>query len=263
MFNYNLTQWILLFYIYCFLGWCVESTIVSVRERRFINRGFLNGPFLPIYGTGAILILFVSLPLIDNPILVYLAGLVSTTILEYFTGWFMESLFKIKYWDYTEDKFNYKGRICLVSSLFWGVLTLLVVYIIHVPISNIIVHIDHNITVVLSILSSILFLIDLGYSTYNVLTLNKFLSFITSIKDEMNSLSIQIKEKASSISPPELKTLKERSKDLKAQYDKLTSKLKHSHIQLIISYPSATSKKFNDAFKILKSKIENTFSKRK
>ena len=115
MYTYNLFQWILLFYIYCFLGWCVESTIVSTREKRFINRGFLKGPFLPIYGTGTILILFVSLPLIDHPILVYIAGLISTTILEYFTGWLMETLFKIKYWDYTDDKFNYKGRICLVN----------------------------------------------------------------------------------------------------------------------------------------------------
>ena len=69
MYTYNLFQWILLFFIYCFLGWCVESTIVSTREKRFINRGFLKGPFLPIYGTGTILILFVSLPLINHPIL--------------------------------------------------------------------------------------------------------------------------------------------------------------------------------------------------
>ena len=260
MYTYNLFQWILLFYIYCFLGWCVESTIVSTRERRFINRGFLKGPMLPIYGTGTILILFVSLPLKEYPILVYIAGLISTTILEYFTGWLMETIFKIKYWDYTDDKFNYKGRICLVSSLFWGVLTLFAVYVIHNPISNFVTNLSDITTITISVIASILFVSDVIYSAYNVLDLNKILGFMTGIKKEMENLSSQIKEKAPST---DLSAIKEKLSSLKLEYDKYASKVNFFHKQIIKSYPSASSKKFNEAFKFLKDKIENAFYKKR
>lgn len=260
MYTYNLFQWILLFYTYCFLGWCVESTIVSTREKRFINRGFLKGPMLPIYGTGAILILFSSLPLKKYPILVYIAGLISTTILEYFTGWLMETIFKIKYWDYTDDKFNYKGRICLVSSLFWGVLTLFAVYVIHTPISNFVTSLSNITTIIISIITSIIFVSDVIYSTYNVLGLNKLLGFMTGIKKEMENLSSQTKEKTP---PTDSSTTKEKLSLLKLEYDKYSSKVNFFHKQIIKSYPSASSKKFNDAFKALKNKIENTFYKKR
>ena len=262
MYTYNLFQWILLFFIYCFLGWCVESTIVSTREKRFINRGFLKGPFLPIYGTGTILILFVSLPLINHPILVYIAGLISTTILEYFTGWLMETIFKIKYWDYTDDKFNYKGRICLVSSLFWGVLTLFVVYIIHAPISNLISNLGNTTIIVLSIIASIIFIFDFVYSTYNVLDLNRILKFMTKIREEMETLSNQIKEKTSSLSSTDLSLIKEKLSSLKVEYDKYAEKVNFFHKQIIKAYPSASSKKFNEASKVLKDKIGNTFRRK-
>ncbi|MDU1309167.1 putative ABC transporter permease [Clostridium sp.] len=225
MYTYNLFQWILLFFIYCFLGWCVESTIVSTREKRFINRGFLKGPFLPIYGTGTILI-------------------------------------KIKYWDYTDDKFNYKGRICLVSSLFWGVLTLFVVYIIHAPISNLISNLGNTTIIVLSIIASIIFIFDFVYSTYNVLDLNRILKFMTKIREEMETLSNQIKEKTSSLSSTDLSLIKEKLSSLKVEYDKYAEKVNFFHKQIIKAYPSASSKKFNEAFKVLKDKIGNTFRRK-
>lgn len=257
MSSYTLSQWILLFYIYCFLGWVVESTIVSVRQRRFVNRGFLNGPFLPIYGTGTILILLVAFPLKSYPLLVYIVGLVSTTILEYFTGLMMETVFKIKYWDYSEDKFNYKGRICLESSLFWGVLTLFVIYVINKPINYFVLSLDPYFVKIISIISSIFFIGDSLYSAYNVLNLNRLLAFITKIKVELESLSSQVKEKASSISTPELKTLKTSITNLLKEYDAYTTKIKFSHKQLIKAYPSAKSKKFYDTFKELKAKVED------
>lgn len=260
MYSYNLFQWILMFYIYCFLGWCVESTIVSVKQKRFINRGFLKGPFLPIYGTGTILILFVSLPLIDYPLLVYIAGLISTTILEYFTGWLMETIFKIKYWDYSNDKFNYKGRICLVSSLFWGVLTLFVIYVIHSPISNFVTHLGNTTTIVLSVVSSTLFIADVIYSTYNVLDLNRILKFRTKIKNDIESLNTQIKEKNSS---NDLSLSNKQLSSLKFEYDKYNDKVNFFHKHIIKSYPSASSKNFNEEFKGLKERIESTFKKNK
>ena len=85
----------------------------------------MRGPFLPLYGSGAIMMLVVSMPFQDNLVLVYIAGCIGATVLEYVTGVTMEALFKVRYWDYSKNKFNFQGHICLGSSLAWGGLTIL------------------------------------------------------------------------------------------------------------------------------------------
>lgn len=91
---YTTGQWVLLFFFYCFCGWVWESCYVSICQSRWVNRGFLNGPLLPIYGFGAIIILFATLPVEDNLYLVWLFGMLAATALEYVTGAAMEALFK-------------------------------------------------------------------------------------------------------------------------------------------------------------------------
>lgn len=136
VFTYNATDWVLFFFIYSFLGWVFESTYVSLCKGRPVNRGFLRGPILPLYGSGAVLMLFVSIPVEYSLVLVYLAGCVAATALEYVTGVCMEAIFKVRYWDYSNKKFNFQGQICLSSTLAWGGLTILLVYGIHRPISE-------------------------------------------------------------------------------------------------------------------------------
>ena len=97
MYEYTWYQWLTFFFIYCFFGWIFESTYVSAKTGHFVNRGFLRLPLLPLYGTGAVMMLWVSLPVKDNLFLVYLAGVIAATILEYVTGWGMEKLFKMKF----------------------------------------------------------------------------------------------------------------------------------------------------------------------
>ena len=126
MFDYTLYEWLLFFFFYCFFGWCFESTYVSICQKRLTNRGFMRGPFLPLYGTGAIMMLVVSKPFERYVPLVYLAGCVGATGLEYVTGVAMEALFAVRYWDYSHKRFNYKGHICLSSTLAWGALTVMV-----------------------------------------------------------------------------------------------------------------------------------------
>ena len=134
MYNYSIAQWLLVFYIYCFLGWIFESVVVSVQQKRLVNRGFLRGPMLPIYGFGATIMLHVALPLAGHPVQIYFAGLVVATAFEYVVGVLMESIFKVKYWDYSEHRFQFQGRICLQSSLAWGVLSVLLMYVLHPPV---------------------------------------------------------------------------------------------------------------------------------
>ena len=129
--QYTTQQWLLYFYVYCFLGWIFESCYVSFRKKQWVNRGFLHGPFLPIYGSGAVMMLFVSEPFKDNLILTYFAGVVGATLLELVTGAAMEALLKVRYWDYSNQKFNYKGYICLSASVAWGFLTILMNEVFH------------------------------------------------------------------------------------------------------------------------------------
>ncbi|MBR3508208.1 MAG: hypothetical protein IKO03_05505 [Lachnospiraceae bacterium] len=131
MYHYSVTQWVFFFYFYCFFGWCFESTYVSVKTRKLTNRGFMHGPFLPLYGSGAIMLLLVSMPFQDNMFLTYVAGCIGATILEYVTGVTMEALFKVRYWDYSKQKFNFQGHICLKSTLAWGGLTILMTGWVH------------------------------------------------------------------------------------------------------------------------------------
>ena len=136
MYVYTPGQWALLFFFYCFCGWVWESCYVSAKQRHWVNRGFLHGPLLPIYGSGAIIILFATLPVADNFWLVYFLGMLAATALEYVVGAVMEQLFKVRYWDYTKQPFNLHGYICLTSSIAWGFFSDLLIYVIHPPIDK-------------------------------------------------------------------------------------------------------------------------------
>jgi len=138
---YTSVQWVLFFFFYCFCGWIWESCYVSAKQRHWVNRGFLHGPLLPIYGSGAILILLVTIQVQNSLALIDLIGMAAATVLEYFTGAAMESLFEVRYWDYTRQKFNLKGYICLSSTLAWGVFSILLVKVIHPPVAALLLRI--------------------------------------------------------------------------------------------------------------------------
>ncbi|MCC2255860.1 hypothetical protein LKD70_15815 [Ruminococcus sp. CLA-AA-H200] len=136
MHSYDLTQWILFFFIYSFVGWIWESCYVSVKKRRWVNRGFMHGPMLPIYGSGALVILISTIGVRDNAALIFLLGMAGATVLEYVTGAVMERMFHVRYWDYSSQKLNLNGYVCLSSSLCWGFFSMLLVRIIHPPIES-------------------------------------------------------------------------------------------------------------------------------
>lgn len=126
----TLETWFLWLMIYSFIGWVYESTICSIGHRKLINRGFLNGPYCPIYGTGAVLVLLV-LGKIQNPVLLFFAGAVLTCSLEYLTSWGMEKLFHARWWDYSKRKFNIGGRVCLIGAVVFGAFSVVLVLFLH------------------------------------------------------------------------------------------------------------------------------------
>lgn len=123
---------ILCFSFYAFLGWLLESSFKTIRERHFVNSGFLLGPFVPLYGFGALFIidmvgrtdLYISASSPITALLTKMAlAIVLTTTLEYLTGWLLETLFHCKWWDYSDEAFNLQGRICLKYSILWGLIS--------------------------------------------------------------------------------------------------------------------------------------------
>lgn len=250
--QYNFATWLLFFYIYCFFGWLIESAIVSFSEKRLINRGFMKGPVLPLYGCGAILVLFLCLPYKNSPVIVYILGFALTTILEYYTGYIMEAIFKIKYWDYSKNKFNYKGRICLSSSIFWGILVVILTYFVHGLVNRFVQHISNYIYYFL-IPISIIFISDFLFSVYNVINLNKMLSFITELKRDIESVVEQIKKET--VPSENLEKLRKRFSVLTTQYESKIKSLSFFNKQIFLSYPHARSKKFNKTVLDLKRKF--------
>ena len=154
---YAVSQWLIFFFIYCFLGWIWECCYVSVRKHKWVNRGFLHGPFLPIYGSGAIVILISTIAVKDIVPLVFLLGMVSSTILEFCTGCCMEKLFGVRYWDYSNLPLNFKGHICFFISLAWGAFSILLVCVIHKPIEAAVLMIPRTIADIIALETEIIF----------------------------------------------------------------------------------------------------------
>lgn len=175
MYSYNVFEWIVFFAIYCLIGWAGESLYVSWEHKKWVNRGFLHGPFLPIYGSGAIIILFATLPVRHNLFLVFLFGMTSATVLEYITGYVMEQIFKVRYWDYTIQPFNLNGYICLGCSIAWGVCAELLINFIHKPVERFVVSMDENVISVCAILFCVYFCTDLSLSTKEAFDLRRLI----------------------------------------------------------------------------------------
>ncbi len=121
----------LCFLFYSFIGWIIDTLYIRVHNHKWTKRGFLHGPVCPIYGFGAMLLLFFLAPLRQTPVLFYIGAVLLTSALEYSVGWLLEATTKLKYWDYSDLPCNLQGRICLWISLCWGMLAAFLQYWLH------------------------------------------------------------------------------------------------------------------------------------
>ena len=125
----NLTYYFLLFIIYSIAGWLLELICKYIDSKKIINRGFLIGPYCPIYGYGALLITCVLYRYEKDPLVLFFMTILTCGALEYFTSWIMEKLFKARWWDYSKRKFNLDGRICLGTLIPFGIFGIILTYI--------------------------------------------------------------------------------------------------------------------------------------
>lgn len=151
----------ILFWLYSFLGWLMETTLVSLRSKKFINRGFLMGPYCPIYGTGGVLLLVLS-PYKDSPFLVFILSIVICSIIEYLTSYILEMIYKVRWWDYSNRMFNLNGRVCLFNSVCFGLLGMLMVSYLNPIFLNLITSLSDTILIIIALTILIITLIDMS-----------------------------------------------------------------------------------------------------
>lgn len=155
-----ISKYFLLFVFYSFLGWLMEVTQGYVRHKKFVNRGFLIGPYCPIYGYGAISMTLLLKGYANDPIVLFVMAIVICSILEYTTSFVMEKLFKIRWWDYSNRKFNINGRICLETMIPFGILGCLMIYFVNPFMFAIIDMIPSNLINIIAVILFIIYLVD-------------------------------------------------------------------------------------------------------
>ncbi len=190
---YQICIYFLLFIIYSCMGWIIEVIGKLIEKHRFINRGFLIGPYCPIYGWGCLTMILLLNKYLDEPVILFFMAILICSFLEYFTSYFMEKLFNARWWDYSKRKFNINGRICLETMIPFGILGCLILYIVNPFIINILDKVPSNLLYVLALFLFIIYVID------NIISLNIMVKFKTTMKTVERDGTEEITKKVKAI----------------------------------------------------------------
>lgn len=195
----NVFTYFMLFFIYAILGWIIETTLVSIEKRKFVNRGFLIGPYCPIYGFGGLAITILLKNYTKDPIVLFLMAVIICGTLEYFTSYIMEKIFKARWWDYSNKKFNINGRICLEYAMLFGIGGTLIMYFINPMIINVM---DTTSSTVIKVLAITLFIIYIVDNIISYIVMFKFRSTVGKLTkgDNTEEITKIIKDKFKSLS---------------------------------------------------------------
>lgn len=165
--------WFGCFVVYSFLGWACETFFCSVAQRRFVNRGFLNGPFCPIYGFGALLVIGLFSKYENDLLALFLLSMVVTSVVEYITSFLLEKLFHLTLWDYSGRKWNINGRVCLRNSLLFGLLSVLMVKVIHPQLMKLFACLPEWLSITFVTVLSVYFVLDVAVTVLSLTHINR------------------------------------------------------------------------------------------
>lgn len=185
---------ILYFSFYSFLGWVCECIYCSVIQKKLVNRGFLTGPVCPVYGFGALLVIFLLRPFAQNAFLVFFCGMLVTSVLEYFTALLLERLFHMKWWDYSQFRFHIQGRVCLLNSVLFGLLSAVVVLVIHPSTAYVAERLSVTAIYVLGGILVVLFMADTLLSVRTTLEISGKLEQLYAAAEELRERSESYKQ---------------------------------------------------------------------
>ena len=190
----NFYELVWIFIIYAFIGWCTEVSYAALDTGKFVNRGFLNGPYCPIYGCGVVIVVAILTPLKENLLILFAGSFLLTSVLEYITGYILEKVFHNKWWDYSDKPFNIKGYVCLKFSIYWGLACTFIMDIVHPIIYAAIRFIPFMLGVVLLSIIMCVFAADCIITVTTILKFNKRLKVMDEMAASIHRLSDEIGE---------------------------------------------------------------------
>lgn len=187
---YTVEMYALMFFIYSFFGWIMESVRVSISEKKLVDRGFLIGPVLPIYGWGVVLVTILLKRYLDDIIVTFVMSVVICGFLEYFTSLIMEKIFKARWWDYSNRKFNINGRVCLENLALFGIACCLIVYLVNPIVYAFIDWLPNIVKHISIIVFGAMYIADSIISSVIIFNLKKV---STEVRDNTREISAKVK----------------------------------------------------------------------
>lgn len=186
----NIEIYFLLFFVYSILGWLMEVIRIFIHNGKLVNRGFLIGPYCPIYGHGVLLMTFLLRKYQNDIFATFIFSILICGILEYFTSYFMEKIFHARWWDYTNRKFNINGRICLDNLIAFGILGCIILYITNPVILSLLSKIPN---MLLHILSGVLFVVYIADNIISSKIILNLKEISVNVKDNTEEISQKVK----------------------------------------------------------------------
>lgn len=271
---YHLANW---FFIYSFFGWLWETCYVSVKHGKYVNRGFINGPLCTIYGFGAVAVYMILKPVSNNLAYLFFGGIVVTTVLEYVTAVLMESIFHTSWWDYSDKKFNFQGRICLEASFGWGFFSVLLFRVLHPVVEKLVALYPVSVGEIGLCVVSVAYLVDFCFSAAAAFKLRERIPIIEAAMEQArNELLLKMRDRIKNVEFPAggtiesvkarlediefLKELEEKREvfrkeiaaELEARKTAIAGRLGHNVKRFVKAYPN-----LNRGYKLHKDKKEN------
>jgi uncharacterized membrane protein len=250
---------ILFFFIYSIIGWLWETVYCSLKAKKFVYRGFLIGPYCPIYGFGITMVLYFIEPFHNNLVLLYLFSTILVTLLEFFTSYCLEKIFHTTWWDYHNVPFNIQGRIALPVSAFWGAGCVFIVRVVHPFVNKVVEFLYNSFGMTLPVIIVCLLTADTVLSVLNMLSLQKTVkNFHSKLENQAQNLKLSFETRAqhfnnfieSEISKRKgfKEKINERKLNLKENMElKLnTRKLKFNEKRLLNAFPNIKFKKLSE-----------------
>lgn len=264
-----------IFLIYAFIGWCSEVSYAALDLGQFVNRGFLNGPYCPIYGVGVLIVVVILTPLKHNLVVLFVGSVLLTSVLEYGTGFILEKVFHNKWWDYSDYPFNINGYVCLKFSILWGLACTFVMLILHPMVVGFIHLIPHFVGVALlaSLLSALG--VDFVFTVGTIRNFNRRLRLMGEVAQKLKNISdeigsniyenvSEIMEKKEAVESSVQSNLEKKKKEYEAlarSYREMAEKNSYGHARLMRAFPGMKSRDHNESLMKIREHIKKLVRK--
>jgi len=242
------------FILYSLLGWIIEVVYHFYKQKKFVNRGFLHGPLCPIYGSTAVLLIIVVKVFGDSFYSIFLGGVTLASLMELVTGYVLEMIFNTKWWDYSKERLNFKGYICLRFSLIWGLLALVFIILINPNFSKLTYWTMNNLGEVFYNVILIFLVVDIALTINSMIAFKKLFMELQEVLLETRNNMDKLMERT--LNAENKYHVKQRINYLGELRDRISDKVSLRHRSMLRAYPHITSKRFGTAIEEVKKKLE-------